>query len=134
MALPNIILPLAEWRDPRHRRGLAGELWAARHLESQGWRIEAHRYRFGRHDIDLVARRNHLVTFIEVKTRASHSFGPGSESVGWKKRAQIELVARSWISRRGRPSDHYRFDVVLVWVGQGTFPQVIHIEDAWRTG
>src|SRR5262245_59548094 len=130
MTQPHTVLPVAAWRDPRHRRGLAGELWAARYLRARGWRIEAHRYRFGHHDVDLVARRGPVVAFVEVKTRASQSFGPGTESVGWRKRATVELVARSWIARRGERGCQYRYDVVLVTLG-GSCPHVTHIADAW---
>lgn len=132
MPMPNVVRPAAEWRDPRHRRGLAGELAAAKYLESLGWRIEAHRFRFGHHDLDLIARRGALVAFVEVKTRSGVAFGTGAESIGWRKRQILGLVAGIWIARRGRPNDAYRFDVVEVSWPVGRFPQVLHIEDAWR--
>jgi putative endonuclease len=132
MQSPNVIRPVSQWRDPRHRRGLAGELAAAKHLEARGWRIEAHRYRLGHHDLDLVARLGSLVAFIEVKARRSAAFGSGSESVGWRKRAILRVVAALWVAREGKPADRYRFDVIeVIWPGTG-FPHVFHIEDAWR--
>lgn len=132
MPMPNVVRPVAEWRDPRHRRGLAGELAAAKYLESHGWRIEAHRFRFGHHDLDLIARCGALVAFVEVKTRSGVGFGTGAESIGWRKRQVLSLVAGVWIARRGRPTDSYRFDVLEVSWPVGGFPQVTHIEDAWR--
>ena len=132
---PNVLRPPSEWRDPRHREGLAGELAAARHLESLGWTILAHRFRFGRHDLDLIARRGSLVAFVEVKARRSTSFGSGAESVGWQKRAILRLVAGVWIARSGRPGERYRFDLALVtWPPETGFPHVFHVEDAWRDG
>ena len=123
------------WRDPRHRQGLAGELAAARYLESEGWSVLAHRFRFGHHDIDLIARRAGIVAFIEVKSRQSTGFGNGAESVGWQKRAVLRLVAAVWIARRAGGIDRYRFDVILVsWPRGHGFPHVTHIEDAWRDG
>lgn len=114
----NVCRPVAEWRDPRHRRGLAGEVAAARHLEAVGFRIEAHRFRFGHHDVDLVARRGDLVVFVEVKARASTAFGSGLFSIGWRKRRDLARVALVWIARCGRPGDRYRFDVMGIrWSG-----------------
>ena len=49
--------PLRTWKDPRHRRGLAGERAAISYLLRNGWSIEAHRFRLGHHDLDLVARK-----------------------------------------------------------------------------
>ena len=134
MLIPNVIRPAEQWRDPRHRRGLAGELAAARDLESRGWTIAAHRFRWGHHDIDLIARQGDLVAFIEVKGRRDGSpFGHGREAVGWKKRRTLELVALLWVARHGCPVDRYRYDVMEVVWGEGSFPHVVHIEDAWRS-
>ena len=83
----------AESPDYRQRRGFRGEQLVLRWLESQGWSIEAHRYRVGREEIDLVARRRELVAFIEVKTRRSLAHGSPMEAVHWKKRRAIGRVA-----------------------------------------
>lgn len=132
MATAPIRKPVSEWTDPRHRRGYAGERIALAYLQRRGWRIEAHRFRLGHHDLDLVARRASLVAFIEVKTRRSGRFGSALESVGWKKRATLARLGQLWRSRFGRPGDRYRFDVVVVEEGQSSCPQVTHIEDAFR--
>lgn len=129
----NVSRPPTEWRDPRHRQGLAGELAAAQHLASRGWKILAHRFRLGHHDIDLIARRGDLVAFVEVKARRSTSFGSGLEAVGWQKQLVVGTVARSWVARYGRSGDRFRFDLIVVrWPSGGSFPQVVHVEDAWR--
>ena len=132
MVTPNVLRPVEQWRDPRHRRGVAGELAAARFLEAHGWTLLAHRYRLGQHDIDLVARRRGIVSFSEVKSHRPSRFGDGRLAIGWRKRLVLELCAASWISRHGRPGDRYRFDVLTVSWGEGSFPQVTHTEDAWR--
>lgn len=98
-----------------------------------GWRIEAHRFRFGHHDLDLIARRGSLVAFIEVKTRRSARFGRAVEAVGGRKRAVLARLAELWRLRFGFPDDRYRFDVITVEPGaSSTSPQVTHLEDAWR--
>ena len=104
------------------------------YLLQAGWRIEAHRFRLGNHDLDLVARRGNLVAFVEVKTRRSFRFGRPEESVGFRKRAVLERLAELWRVRFGRETDRYRFDVIAVEEAPGvsTSPQIRHIEDAWR--
>lgn len=123
--------PVSEWTDPRHRKGYAGERLAIQYLRRAGWRIEAHRFRLGRHDLDLVARRGQLVLFIEVKTRQSRRFGAPAESVGWRKRVVLSRVAEAWRQRFGSPADRYRFDVIAIEPGS-TGPRVTHLADAWR--
>ena len=118
-------IPPSEWTDPRHVRGLRGELVALAYLVSCGWAIEAHRFRLGRHDV---------VAFVEVKTRRSLRQGTPGEAVGWKKRRTIARVAGVWALRNGRWGDTFRFDVVEVLEVAGRPPEVHHIPDAWRMG
>jgi putative endonuclease len=125
--------PVAQWTDPRHRRGYSGERAAIAYLLRLGWRIEAHRFRFGHHDLDLIARRGSLVAFIEVKTRRSSRFGRAAEAVGRRKRVVLERLAELWRVRFGVAGDRFRFDLITVESGiSSTSPQVTHIEDAWR--
>ena len=125
-------VPSAEWEDRRQRRGLAGERVALAFLVSCGWEVEAHRFRFGRHDLDLVVRRDHLVAFVEVKTRRSSVCGSPLEGVSALKRHILARVAMLWRLRYGRPGDRYRFDVVAVRdLGRGRW-SVEHVPDAWR--
>lgn len=104
------------------------------YLASRGWHIEAHRFRLGHRELDVVARRGPLVAFVEVKTRSSAAWGAPSESVLWRKRRTISQVAEVWRQRCGRPGDAFRFDVIAVWVerGGGGCYRVEHLEDAWR--
>ncbi len=133
MPAARALKPVSEWTDPRHRRGYAGERLAIAYLLRNGWRLEAHRFRLGHHDLDLIARRGSLVAFIEVKTRRSSRFGRAVESVGPRKRAVLARLAELWRVRFGFPDDRYRFDVITVEPGKGpaTLPQVTHIENAW---
>ena len=121
-----------EWEDERQVLGVEGERLAMAFLTSCGWSVEAHRFRLGHHDIDLVVRKGRLVAFVEVKTRRSISYGSGLEAVSARKQRDIARVANGWILRHGRPDDEYRFDVLLVQVGAGGTHAVEHVADAWR--
>jgi putative endonuclease len=118
--------------DRRLELGLAGETRVSAWLVQRGWDIEAHRFRMGRLELDLVIRRGSLVAFVEVKTRRGTGFGAGREAVGWRKRQAIARAAEGWRLRHGRPGDSYRFDVVEVDVSPSGPPRLEHIEDAWR--
>lgn len=127
-------IPAAEWQDRRQVLGLWGERTAMAYLVSCGWNIEAHRFRLGRHDVDLVIRRGRIVAFVEVKTRRSNLQGTPAEAVGLRKQTLLARVASLWRLRHGRPGDEYRFDVVAVHhLGRGKC-RLEHVEDAWRLG
>lgn len=125
-------IPTREWEDARQLRGLAGEHAAIAFLTSCGWAVEAHRFRLGRHDLDLVIRRGSVVAFVEVKTRRTAAFGLAAEAVGWRKQRTLAKVADLWRLRHGRSGDSYRFDLVSVTdLGHGRL-EVDHLADAWR--
>lgn len=122
-------------RPTPHRLGERGERIAAAHLESTGWTVLDRNVRWGRREIDLVIRRDGLLAFVEVKTRSGPGFGPPHEAVTWKKRREIEAVARYYLARmRARDLD-VRFDVVaIVTDASGHVVELDHVEDAWRPG
>jgi putative endonuclease len=125
-------IPTAEWEDERQLLGLRGEQIAIGFLTSCGWSIEAHRFRLGRHDLDLVIRKGSTVAFVEVKTRRSSHCGTAVESVSRRKQRDIARVASVWLLRHGRPKDEYRFDLVAIHDTPGDEPVIEHVPDAWR--
>jgi putative endonuclease len=125
-------VPTQEWEDARQLRGLWGEQVALAYLTSCGWNVEAHRFKLGRHDLDLIIRRGPVVAFVEVKTRRSADFGTPLEAVGRSKQRTLAKVAELWRLRFGREEDTYRFDLVAVYDNRPGEPQVEHVEDAWR--
>ncbi len=136
MAAARRFTPIEEWEDARHRRGIRGELAAAAYLTACGWNIEAHRFRLGRHDLDLVARRGRVVAFIEVKTRRGVAAGAPLASLGARQRRDLARVAEVWRLRYGRTGDAYRFDLVGVLEDpqRGGGLTIEHVADAWRVG
>lgn len=113
------------------RFGELGERIAARWLARKGWRIVYRRFRNGRRDIDLVAERDALIAFVEVKARRGAEFGDPVESVHHRKQRELVKSAHVWIDRHGRAEETYRFDVVGVLV-DGERVLVKHVEDAFR--
>jgi len=119
----------ADWTDDRHKHGLAAEEQAVRYLASRGWLVLAHRWRVGRIEVDIIARRGVLVAFIEVKARRGTSFGSPFEAITGAKRRELVRAARAWVDRFGVPSDIYRFDCIGITEGV-----LEHLEDAFRPG
>jgi putative endonuclease len=115
--------------------GAAAETCAARLLESRGWRILHRNWRWRHKEIDLVARRGDLVAFVEVRARRTARYGHPLETIGPRKRREIEAAAAVWIARHGRPGERYRFDAIAVLdeTGMGAADaRLDHVEDAWR--
>lgn len=115
----------------RAARGRAGEEAAARHLEGAGYRILATGWRASGREIDIVAEKNGVIAFVEVKTRAADALAPPAMAVDWRKRRQVIAAAHAAAARWDHPGAAFRFDVVCVtWAAAGL--RVEHIEDAFR--
>ncbi|NJD19417.1 MAG: YraN family protein [Gemmatimonadetes bacterium] len=123
--------------NPGHALGRWGEERAARFLLKRGWAILARNYRFGRREVDLVARRGDLLAFVEVKTRAGTGYGLPQESITALKRREVEAVAAQFVHRHGLEALFVRFDAMAIVVRRregGSEIAIEHLEDAWRPG
>ncbi|TCK29982.1 putative endonuclease [Ancylobacter aquaticus] len=97
-------------------RGVEAEAAAATLFEAKGFAILERRARTPRGEIDLVARRDGLVVFIEVKARASLRFA--AESILLRQRRRIVGAAEIYLSRHPELAGlDMRLDVVLVAPG-----------------
>lgn len=108
---------------------------AARHLRARGYRILARNYRFGRREVDLVAEREGVVVFVEVKGRSRSDCGHPLTAITRRKRRDVEVAARAWL--RGNPDfAGVRFDAVSIEAGGEDSRGwcITHVEDAWRPG
>jgi len=114
----------------RQAFGDLGERVAERWLRHRGWRVVQRRFRSGHRDIDLVVERDGVVAFVEVKARAGRDYGDPIEAVNWRKQRELARSAKVWVSRHGRPTDSYRFDVIGVLI-EGERVRIRHVEDAF---
>lgn len=112
------------------RFGALGERIAERWLTKKGWRIVYRRFRVGHRDIDLVAQRDDVIAFVEVKARKGAEFGDPVEAVHQRKQRDLTKSAKVWIDRHGRAGELYRFDVVGILVAEEKV-LVKHVENAF---
>lgn len=98
----------------RQELGKIGEDLAARELERRGYAITARRYRTRCGEIDIVAERDGVLVFVEVKARADTEFGTAAEAVTpWKQR-RLTRMAKDYLTRERVGDRPCRFDVVTV--------------------
>ena len=101
-----------------HTIGDNGELLALDFLENNGFTIIEHKYRFRRFgEIDIIAQKENLIVFIEVKTRFSERFGGALYSIGPKKKNTILKTARKFISENDKlitKKTIFRFDLIAI--------------------
>jgi uncharacterized protein (TIGR00252 family) len=77
--------------------GRQAETTAAAFLEARGCRIVDRNWRTRECEIDIIAERDGVMYFCEVKYRASNAYGSGLEYITAAKLRQMRLAARMWV-------------------------------------
>jgi putative endonuclease len=117
--------------DSRQSLGHTGENLACDELRRRGYEILARRYRSRFGEIDIVARSNQTIVFVEVKTRAGDDFGGAAAAVTpWKQR-RVAQMAVDYLSRHELHDQPCRFDVVTVDL-KDSGPEVMVYEHAFE--
>lgn len=109
--------------------GQTGEELAKKHLLEKGYKIEATNWRFGKDEIDIIAKDGEYTVFIEVKTRKTNYFGEPETFVTKTKQRFMIRAAQVYITQR-EIENEARFDIVAVLYGQNKV-LIHHIEDAF---
>ena len=94
------------------KTGVLGEELAEIMLLEKGYTILARNFRCRYGEIDIIAAKNGVLAFVEVKTRLFGSCGRGSESVTAAKRQKIRRCALCYISMCQRRFEAIDFQVV----------------------
>lgn len=109
-----------------------GEKVAHDFLRASGHRILATNFKGPRRgEVDIVARQDKLLLFVEVKTRKHDTKIRPFDAVTKDKQALIERGANAWLKQLGTRKLPWRFDVIEVYLEDGKPPRVNHIRDAF---
>lgn len=103
----------------RQSLGRVGERLAARALEERGYCILERNFRCQYGEIDLVARENADLVFVEVKTRRGTICGLPEEAVTARKARKLQEVAACYLDGHNLPDCSWRIDVVAVQFSPG---------------
>ena len=108
--------------------GIEGEQLAKDYLKKKGWFILEMNYRYRRSEIDLIASKNDLLIFVEVKARSNTAFGLPEQFVDDKKVENILKAADHYIMEKDWKGN-IRFDIISIIKNKSM--ELEHIEDAF---
>lgn len=94
--------------------GKAGEEAAARHLEQSGYRVLARNYRIRGGEADLIAEKGGFIVAVEVKSRATQTFGTPAQAVTSEKARRVLRAGRAYCRSQGISLAKLRCDVMAV--------------------
>ena len=114
--------------------GREGERIAKAHLENTGYEILDENWVHGKLEVDLIAYKNKVIIFAEVKTRTGNRFGEPEDFVDKRKQKLLAEAADEYIYLMNHQGE-VRFDIISVLYDYKNNYTLKHIEDAfWPSG
>lgn len=116
----------------RQQFGQESELIVTRYLQNQNFSILVSNYKKFFGEIDIIALKDNLVVFVEVKARKNSKVSL-HYLVPYAKQQKIIKVARCFISENESKMQNkiLRFDVALLHLKDGQKPELTYIPNAF---
>lgn len=109
--------------------GREGEILAVAHLRENGYEIVERNWRFGKLEIDIIARKGNVLSIVEVKTRSGDYFGEPEDGVTKAKERFLTTAADHYIISRNLDVE-VRYDIISIVIHNGRH-ELKMIEDAF---
>lgn len=110
--------------------GINGEQIAENFLLKKGYLILEKNKRFGKKEVDLIALKDDIIVFVEVKTRGNSRFGYPEEFVNKRKQQLLKQAATIFLDENPQ-YEKLQFDIVSIILNNRITEDIIHYEDAF---
>ena len=107
--------------------GKEGEEAAVKYLENKGYQIICKNFRCIQGEIDIIAKSNEYIIFVEVKTRTNYQYGEAREAVDIRKQKHIYEAAKYYLYKNKMEECKTRIDIIEVYIIGGE-KRINHIE------
>lgn len=122
----------AQDQKPLTVKKISGNLAEDRAVEiltGKGYSLVERNYRFGKHEIDIIAQDCQVLVFVEVKFRANNGLGYPEEMVTARQKSSVKKAAVYYLEQQNY-TGHIRYDIVAI-TGTGAAESAEHFEDAF---
>lgn len=109
--------------------GNLGEQLALTYLQDKGYEVLEKNYRYLKAEVDLIAKHNDVIVFVEVKARSTNFFGEPELAVSLSKQ-KLLIDAADYYASSMELKNEIRFDVIAIIINKNE-TIINHIEDAF---
>jgi putative endonuclease len=95
------------------KQGIEGEMLARNYLLKQGYNILELNWRYKKYEIDIIAKKDQSIVFVEVKTRKNNTFGEPELFVTKQKQNFLIAAASQYIIQNNIELES-RFDIIAI--------------------
>lgn len=102
-------------KDESYNIGKSGEDMAVQYLLDKGYSIIKRNFRVPRGEIDIIAKDNGILVFVEVKNYSYKNFYLPMYSITERKKRMIRRTAEEYLYRNDVMNNDCRFDFVFIY-------------------
>jgi putative endonuclease len=106
-----------------------GEDMACKYLAKKGYKIIERNFRKGYGEIDIVTVYNHILIFIEVKTRTTSLYGGAIEAISYGKLQKLIRTCQFYKMTHLNLPEAMRIDAILIDLENNELENINHIEN-----
>ncbi len=110
--------------------GAYGEHLAAKYLREEHYDIKAANFKTYTGEIDLIAEKNGIICFIEVKTRQIGGITAPADAVNVRKMENIKSTAAVYLNKWANGAEH-RFDIIEVFLEDKQLQNINHLKNVF---
>ena len=100
--------------NKKQKIGEFGEKIAEEFLLRNNYEIVSKNIKISYQEIDIIAKKNKMFIFVEVKTRTSFKFGNAEDSVGSKKIKNLKKAIGNYIYDKKINGNFIRLDLISI--------------------
>ena len=108
-------------------KGKLGEEIALKYILSKGGNVIEKNYRTKMGEVDLIAKLNGELVFVEVKTRTNTLYGKPVEAVNEPKQKHLISTAKYYLYSKHLENEFVRLDVIEVYLRENSY-KINHIK------
>lgn len=110
--------------------GKYGEQLAKNFLIKKGFKILELNYRYSRlAEIDIIAKKDNKIHFIEVKTRTQNYFGTPFEAINQNKLKSIYKCALFYMQNTKEKTEKFQIDAIGILLNKDNKHDITYIEN-----
>ncbi|MBA3869575.1 MAG: YraN family protein [Anaerolineae bacterium] len=116
--------------QPTQPFGRQGEQLAVSHLQILGYEIVTTNWRCPLGEIDIIATKDNILVFVEVRSRHAENTEASFESINARKQTKLAALANDYIDMHKLDDTIWRIDVIGVAIPRSGKAIIEHVEDA----
>lgn len=116
--------------EQNKKTGNIGEVIAIKYLQKNDYQIIETNYTSKWWEIDIIAKKDNIFIFVEVKFRRTETYGTPEEALTKTKKYALNRIINYYCLIKKIPHSNIRFDFISIFQWDSSY-KVTHYKNIW---